>query len=120
LLLFHPIDKDSFTHLKRLIRQKQGGNRLRIAAITVRLYAPWVHSLKEKRMEVKSLTARIRNKFNVSVAETDAQDIQKTIVIGVASITANSAQGDGIIDTVLAFIETNTEADITSVERMLF
>lgn len=93
---------------------------MRITAVTVRLYAPWVHSLKEKRMEVKSLTARIRNKFNVSVAETGEQDIHQTIVIGVAAIAADSAQCDRIADTVLAFIEENTEAEITSVERVLY
>ena len=32
---------------------------MNIAAITFRLHAPWVHSLKEKRMIVKSLTARL-------------------------------------------------------------
>lgn len=30
-----------------------------IAAMTFRLHAPWVHSLKEKRMIVKSLVARL-------------------------------------------------------------
>lgn len=93
---------------------------MRIAGMTIRLYAPWVQSLKEKRMEVKSLTTRIRNKFNVSVAETDEQDIHKTIVISVAAIAADSAQGDAIIDTILNFIGENTEAEITSVERILY
>ena len=36
-----------------------------------RLRAPWVHSLKEKRMIVKSLVAKLRNRFNVSAAEID-------------------------------------------------
>lgn len=93
---------------------------MRIAAMKIRLYAPWVHSLKEKRMEVKSLTARIKGKFNVSVAEIGSQDIHQTIDIGVAAIAADSAQSDSIIDTVLAFIEANTEAEITAVERALY
>ena len=47
---------------------------MKIAVITFRLHAPWVHSLKEKRMIVKSLIARLQNKFHVSAAEVDEQD----------------------------------------------
>lgn len=46
-----------------------------IEAATVKLYASWVHSLKEKRMVVKSIISKTRNKFNVSISEADAQDI---------------------------------------------
>lgn len=90
---------------------------MRITVLQIKLYAPWVHSLKEKRMEVKSLTAKIRNKFNVSVAEVDEQDTHQTIVIGIAGIAANSSQSDSIADTVVSFVESNTEAEIVSVNR---
>ena len=65
-----------------------------IAAMTFRLHAPWVHSLKEKRMIVKSLVARLRNTFHVSAAEIDEQDKHQIIVIGVASIVPNNAKAD--------------------------
>ena len=42
---------------------------MNIAAMMFRLRASWVHSLKEKRMIVKSLTAQLQNKFHVSAAE---------------------------------------------------
>lgn len=86
-----------------------------VATLEIKLYAPWGHSLKEKRMEVKSLTAKIGNKFNVSVAETAEQDTHQTIVIGVAAIAAAGA--DSILDHVLNFIESNSEAEIVSAER---
>ena len=41
--------------------------------MTVRLHAPWVHSLKEKRMIVKSLITKMQNRFHASVAETEEQ-----------------------------------------------
>ena len=44
-------------------------NDMRIAAMTFRLHAPWVHSLKEKRMIVKSLVAKRQNRFDVSAAD---------------------------------------------------
>jgi len=59
---------------------------MRIAVMTFRLRASWVHSLKEKRMIVKSLTAKLQNKFHVSAAETDEQDTHQIIVIGIPSM----------------------------------
>ena len=59
-----------------------------VAVLTLRLRAPWVQSLKEKRMELRSLLAKLRNKFNVSVAETDEQDTHQLLVISAAAVAA--------------------------------
>ena len=90
---------------------------LNIAVMEIRLYAPWVHSLKEMRMVVKSLLGKIRSRYAVSAAETAEQDIHQTVVIGVASIAAHAAQADSMMEDILAFVEENTEAEIVSVER---
>ena len=57
---------------------------MKIAAMIFRLRAPWVHSLKEKRMIVKCLIAKLQNRYHVSAAEIDEQDTHQIIVIGVA------------------------------------
>ena len=93
---------------------------MRIAVMKVSLHANWVHSLKEKRSEVKSLCSKIKNKFNVSAAEVDEQDIHQIIVLGFASVVTDSAQGDSTLSHVLCFIEENTQAFITDVEQTLF
>ena len=67
-----------------------------IAVLTIKLHAPWVHSLKEKRMIVKSVVAKIQNKFQVSAAEVEDQDIHQSIV---------------------NFVEQCTEAEIVMEER---
>ena len=90
---------------------------MNIAAITFRLHAPWVHSLKEKRMIVKSLIAKLQNKYHVSAAEIDEQDIHQIIVIGVAAIVPNNAFADRLMDEISSFIEENTEAEILDEER---
>ena len=90
---------------------------MHIAVLSVYLYAPWVHSLKEKRMEIKSLMARVRNQFNVSVAEVDAQEFHQTIGIGVAAIAADAAKADSMLDHIINFIEGNTEAEVTKILR---
>lgn len=83
-----------------------------IAAMTFRLHAPWVHSLKEKRMIVKSLVARLQNKFHVSAAEVDEQDRHQLIVIGVAAIVPHHAMADSLMDEISAFVEEYCEAEI--------
>lgn len=88
-----------------------------ISSAQIKLYAPWVNSLKEKRMIVKSLCAKVHNKFNASVAETDEQDMHRIIVLGIACVTNDSRLGDSIIDSIVNFIEANTEAEITGIER---
>jgi uncharacterized protein YlxP (DUF503 family) len=90
---------------------------MRIAAMTFRLHAPWVHSLKEKRMIVKSLVARLQNKFHVSAAEIDEQDIHQIIVIGVAAIAPNNAMADSLMDEISQFVEENCEAEILDEQR---
>ena len=92
-------------------------NIMLIASCQIKLIAPWVHSLKEKRMIIKSLLAKLRNQFNVTVAEIDCQDIHQTIVIGIAAIVANRQVGDSTIDHILDFIEESTEAEIIDVIR---
>ena len=85
---------------------------MRIAAMTFRLHAPWVHSLKEKRMIVKSLIAKLQNKFHVSAAEIDEQDIHQIIVLGIAAIVPHNAMADSLMDEISSFVEENTEAEI--------
>ena len=82
-----------------------------------RLRASWVHSLKEKRMIVKSLIAKLQNRFHVSAAEIDEQDTHQVIVIGVAAIVPHNAMADSLMEEVSLFVEENTEAEIIDEER---
>ena len=90
---------------------------MKIAAITFRLHAPWVHSLKEKRMIVKSLIAKLQNRFHVSVAEIDEQDTHQIIVIGVAAIVPHNAMAESLMDEISVFVEENCEAEILDEDR---
>ena len=98
--------------LKVLRRRIVDISDMEIATITFRLHAPWVHSLKEKRMIVKSITAKIQNKFHISVAEIDEQDVHQIIVFGVAGIVPYNAMADSLMDEISSFVEENTEAEI--------
>ena len=90
---------------------------MKIAAMTLRLRAPWVHSLKEKRMIVKSLIAQLQNRYHVSAAEIDEQDTHQLIVIGIAAIIPNTALADSLMEDISLFVEDNTEAEILEETR---
>ena len=90
---------------------------MNIAAMTFRLHAPWVHSLKEKRMIVKSLTAQLQNRLHVSAAEMDEQDTHQIIVIGVAAIVPHNALADSLMEEISRFMEENCEAEILEETR---
>lgn len=88
-----------------------------IGTAEIKLYASWVHSLKEKRSIVKSILNKVQNKFNVSIAEIDEQDTHQTIVLGMACVTNNSSLANSIIDRIILFIEENTEVEILEIVR---
>lgn len=88
-----------------------------IGVVKIRIHTPWVHSLKEKRMVVKSICAKARNKFNASVAEIEEQDLHQITVLGLACIAGDAAHADSIIDHMVNFVESNTEGEIVSIER---
>jgi uncharacterized protein len=76
-----------------------------IGACTITLHLHDVHSLKEKRSIVKSILARLRNEFNVSTAEVDAQEAHGRAVLGVACVSASSSYARGQLEAVVRWIE---------------
>jgi len=53
----------------------------------IKLRLPDNLSLKGKRQVVKSLTARLKNKFNVSVAEVEDNDLWQLATLGVCIVS---------------------------------
>lgn len=90
---------------------------MKIFLMNIKLRASWVHSLKEKRMVVKSIVHKLKNKFNISVSEVAEQDIHQTIVIGIAGIGGTATQVDSTMENIINFIEDNTDAEIIGIEK---
>lgn len=88
-----------------------------IGALKISIHVPWVHSLKEKRMEVKSLIAKTQHKFGVAIAEVEAQDLHQTIVLGVSCVSNTAVAADRMLSSVLHFVEGNTQGEVTVLER---
>lgn len=61
-----------------------------VGTLRVRLLLREARTLKDKRQVVKSVKDRLRNAFNVSIAEIEEQDQPKIVVLGLAMV-ANEA-----------------------------
>ena len=60
---------------------------MNVGICKIKLRLPDNLSLKGKRQVVKSLTARLRNKFNVSVAEVEDNDLWQLATLGVCFVS---------------------------------
>jgi len=86
-----------------------------IGSAKIYLRAEWVHSLKEKRTIVKSIIGKTKNRFNVSVAEVEKQDIHQHIVIGIACVSNETNHANSMIQNVINYIEGTTDAIVEDV-----
>jgi len=73
-----------------------------ICKISLRL--PGNHSLKGKRRVVKSITARVRNQFNVSVVEVDNQDLWQLATLGICCVSNDKRYTNEVLSKVVDFI----------------
>lgn len=68
-------------------------------------HLPENHSLKGKRQSVRPIIERIRNRFDVAVAEVDSQDLWQLATIGVACVTDDSQVAQRVLSQVVDFVE---------------
>jgi len=79
-----------------------------------------VFSLKEKRKSANSLKQKLRNTFNVSVAETEAQDSHQTLVLGVVTVSNDTAHVHSRLSKVLAMVEASTADELVHADMDVF
>lgn len=78
-----------------------------VGVCTIELALPGVSSLKGKRRITKSLTARLRNAFNVSIAEVDNNDLWQSATLGVVCVSNRSDYAHGLLTKVVQWMETS-------------
>ncbi|MFC1899126.1 DUF503 domain-containing protein [Chloroflexota bacterium] len=61
-------------------------------------------SLKGKRRVVKSITSRVNNKFDVSIAEVDGHGLWQTAVLGICCVSNDSRHTNEVLSKVVDFI----------------
>ena len=78
-----------------------------IGTAEVKIHIPHAQSLKEKRMVVKSIITKTRNKFNMSVAEVGEMDKHQLSVIGLACVSGDRKVADSMIQQAVSYVEDN-------------
>ena len=73
-----------------------------ICKIKIRL--PGNMSLKGKRHVLKSIISRVRNKFNVAVAEVDDQNLWQLAMLGISCISNDQQYTNEVMSKVVNFI----------------
>lgn len=79
---------------------------MNIGALRVRLRLPENDSLKGKRKVVKSISARVGNKFNASVAEIEDLDEWRLATLGIVCVSNDGRHANQMLSRMMDFIET--------------
>lgn len=90
---------------------------MKVLILAIKLRASWVHSLKEKRMIILSISKRLRNKYNISVGEIGEQDTHKIIKIGISQVASSKDVLYSSKEEIINFIEDNCDAEIIDIEE---
>lgn len=93
---------------------------MHIGVCKIKLYLPESQSLKEKRRIIKSLIARLKNRFNVAVAEVEALDLHQSAVIGAVSVANEAKFVNQILSQSVKFIEGNSSVVLVDYETEFF
>ena len=80
---------------------------MNVSVCQIQLRLPENHSLKGKRQVTKSIITRLQNKFNVSVAEIDDQDLWQLATLGIACVSNHRRHADESLVNVVKFVIQN-------------
>ncbi len=77
-------------------------------------------SLKEKRVLLKSLLSRLRQRFNISVSEIDGMDLWQKSVLAIAAIGGEKRHINQVLDQVTDFVHEERELEIINQHMEFF
>jgi uncharacterized protein YlxP (DUF503 family) len=87
-----------------------------VASLRVRLLLRESRSLKDKRQVVLSLKDKLRQRFNVSVAEVEAQDHRQLAVLGFAVVSNEARHARAELEQIVAALRVHPVAEFVSHE----
>ncbi|HEY4601597.1 MAG TPA: DUF503 domain-containing protein [Cerasibacillus sp.] len=74
------------------------------------------NSLKHKRSLLKKVMTKLKNEFNVAIAELDFHDLWQRTKLGIVTISNEKAHAEKVMQTVLQMIDTFPELERTLTE----
>ena len=77
---------------------------MNVGICRIKLRLPENLSLKGKRRVLKSITTRVRSRFNVSVAEVDDQNLWQLATLGICCVSNSKQHTNEVLSKVMDFI----------------
>ena len=78
---------------------------MNIAVATVTLHLPAASSLKDKRGVVQSLMARLRDRYNLAVAEVGEQESPRSSQLGLSTVNTSYVQAHETVQSAVRFMQ---------------
>ena len=91
-----------------------------VGLLRVELHIPMALSLKDKRSVLKSLKDQIHGRFNVAIAELDANEKWQRASLGVTTVGSDRRFVDGCLQQVVEWIRRNRFIEVIRVEQELW
>ncbi|CAI2717922.1 DUF503 domain-containing protein [Nitrospina watsonii] len=86
---------------------------MKVGCCSIKLYLHGNGSLKGKRKVIRAIKDRVKNKFNISIAEVGDQDLHQSIHLGVAAVSEDAQYVEGQMQQVVTFIDHMNLAEMT-------
>jgi uncharacterized protein YlxP (DUF503 family) len=90
-----------------------------VGSLSVRLLIRESYSLKDKRQVVRSITDRLRNAYNISIAEVDARDDRQSVVLGIAAVGSETAAVQSTLEAITQALRSHPVAEFVRHEVQL-
>lgn len=87
---------------------------MNVGLCIVQIHLPQVASLKEKRQVLRSLKDRLREHYNVSVAEIDHQDLWQRATLGIVSIASARVPLEQTFSSIQGVVERHVPGEVLS------
>jgi len=84
------------------------------------MFLPGCQSLKEKRMVLSSIKQKLRNDFNIAVAELEYNDYWQRSLIGIVTISNSQHIINEIFDKIGSLMENNPAVEVINQERNFY
>ena len=89
---------------------------MKVGVCSIKFYVHGNQSLKGKRRIIRTIKDRVKNKFNISIAEVGDQDIWQNIHLGIAAVHSEGSYLEGQLQQVVEFIDRMHLAEMTNHE----
>ena len=77
---------------------------MNVGICKIKLHLPGNRSLKDKRRVVKSIITRLRNQYNISIAEVEDQDLWQAATLGITCVSNHRQHVNESLSKVINFV----------------